>query len=209
MSTAPDPAHSRVDVKTQSVARVYAQALLAVARQHNAVEDIAQQLESLLKDVAGTDAVLATFFLGGVTGREHHRHALTHALKDRVHPILLNFLLVLNDHERLEMLRPVLILYREMVEKQAGNVRVSVRSAAPLPDDQRDRLLNQLRELTHKEPILDVRVEPDLLGGLVVQIGDWRYDASVRRQLDSLRNQLIERSSHVIEAERDRVSTAS
>src|SRR4051794_6253159 len=120
MNTAPDPAHSRVDVKTQSVARVYAEALYAVAQQHHAVEEIGQQLSTLLTDIAGADPMIRTFFTGGVSGRDAHRHVLTNTLKDRIHPVLLNYLLVLNDHERLEMLRPVLILYREMVEKQAG-----------------------------------------------------------------------------------------
>ena len=54
------------------------------------------------------------------------------------------------------------------------------------------------------EPLLEEKVEPELLGGLVVRIGDWVYDASVRTRLDEIRNQLIERSSHGIASGRDR-----
>jgi F-type H+-transporting ATPase subunit delta len=190
----------RVDIKTESIARVYAEALLIEAGKRNVVDEIAEQMDVLVNKVARADPLLANFFLGGVAGREHRKHALTKALEGRVNPLLLNFLLVLNDHERVYLLRAVLMVYRDMLEERANKVRVRVRSAVPLPDDQRERLLGQLRELTRKEPVLDAGVDPDLLGGLVVQIGDWRYDASVRHQLESIRNQLIERSSHVIEA---------
>ena len=67
--------------------------------------------------------------------------------------------------------------------------------------------LGQLRDLWQREPILESAVDPDLLGGLVVQVGDWLYDASVRTQLETLRNQLITRSSHEIQSGRDRFSS--
>ena len=74
----------------------------------------------------------------------------------------------------------------------------------PLPDDQRDQLTRELRELVHGEPILETEVDPDLLGGLVVRFHDWLYDGSVQTQLQTIRNQLIESSSHEIQSGRDR-----
>jgi F-type H+-transporting ATPase subunit delta len=102
----------------------------------------------------------------------------------------------------------VIAVYTALLEDRTGKVRVSVQTAAPLPEDQRSRLVSQLRELTKREPLLEEKVDPDLLGGLVVQVGDWRYDASVRHQLEIIRNQLIESSSHEIQTGRDRFSTA-
>jgi F-type H+-transporting ATPase subunit delta len=64
-----------------------------------------------------------------------------------------------------------------------------------------------MRQATRREPDLIETVDPDLLGGLVVQVGDLLYDASVRTQLDHIRNQLTERSSHEIQAGRDRFCT--
>jgi F-type H+-transporting ATPase subunit delta len=86
---------------------------------------------------------------------------------------------------------------------------VQVRSAVPLADDQADRLRQQLRESLRLDPVLRTEVDPKLLGGIVVKVGDWLYDASVRARLDSIRKQLIERSSHEIQSGRDRFSVAS
>jgi F-type H+-transporting ATPase subunit delta len=116
---------------------------------------------------------------------------------------------VLNQHERLNLLRPILAAAKELRDQRAKRIRVQVRSAVPLADDQADRLRQQLRESLRLDPVLRTEVDPELLGGVVVRVGDWLYDASVRARLDSIRNQLIERSSHEIQSGRDRFSVAS
>src|SRR5262249_57269894 len=97
----------------------------------------------------------------------------------RASEIFLNFLLVLNEHERLDLLRPILAAYRRLYEERTGHVRVRVKSAAPLPDDQRQRLEQELRAAFRREPILEARVDPDLLGGLGGQVGGRGFDGSV------------------------------
>jgi F-type H+-transporting ATPase subunit delta len=77
----------------------------------------------------------------------------------------------------------------------------------PLEHDHQEQLLGELRQAFQREPILELRVESDLLGGLVVQVGDWLYDASVRSRIARIRNQLIERSSYEIQSGRDRFSS--
>jgi F-type H+-transporting ATPase subunit delta len=57
---------------------------------------------------------------------------------------------------------------------------------------------HDVRDVTGLEPVLEEAVDPAVLGGLVIRIGDWVYDASVRSKLDEVRNALIERSSHAI-----------
>jgi F-type H+-transporting ATPase subunit delta len=114
---------------------------------------------------------------------------------------------VLNDHDRLELLRPVLAAYRALLDRRAHRLPVLVRSAVPLADDQRQRLENELRETFHYQPVLQTRVEPELLGGMVVEAGDWLYDASVRTRIQTIRNQLMERSNYEIQSGRNRFSS--
>lgn len=198
----------KADASAQRIARVYAEALLDEAQKHNAAEETLADLEVLLRDVTAADPLIASFFLGGVIGRETRANVLRDAFGGRVSDILLNFLLVLNEHDRLELLKPILLSYRTLLEERTGKVRVLVRSAEPLPDDQKDRLTGELREVLHREPVLEMSVDPNLLGGLVVQVGDWLYDASVKNRLENMRDELVERSSHEVQVGRDRFSSA-
>ena len=196
----------KADASAQRIARVYAEALLDEAQKHGLADEVQGDLDGLLRDVTGADPLIASFFLGGVIGRETRDDVIRKAFAGRVSDIFLNFLLVLNDHERMELLRPIARIYRELLEERTGKVRVLLRTAAPLPDDQRERLLAELRETLHREPVLETTVEPNLLGGLVVQVGDWLYDASVKTRLETLRDELEEKSSHAIQSRRDRFS---
>ena len=141
-------------------------------------------------------------------GREAKAAVLRKAFGGRSSDLFVNFLVVLNNHDRLDLLRPIQRTYRELFDERAQRIRVHVRSAVPLPDDQQQRLRDELRQTFHRDPILVTEVDPDLLGGLVVRVGDWLYDASIRTRLANLKNDLIERSSHEIQSRRDRFSSA-
>ena len=81
-------------------------------------------------------------------------------------------------------------------------------SAVPLDDDVQARIRQEIHDDFNLEPVLILHVDPSLLGGLKVRIGDTVYDSTVRTRLNNLRNQLIERSSHEIQSRRDRFSTS-
>ena len=80
------------------------------------------------------DSVIRSFFVGGVVGRDRRKVALKKAFEGKLSDLGLHFLLVLNDHERLELLRPTLSVYRGLMEERSGQVRALVWSALPLPD---------------------------------------------------------------------------
>jgi F0F1-type ATP synthase delta subunit len=81
---------------------------------------------------------------------------------------------------------------------------VLVETAAPLDADQTAALEKTLAALTGKTPVLVVREKPELIGGLVVHVGDKVYDTSVRTKLRAVRNKLLARGSHEIQGGRDR-----
>jgi F-type H+-transporting ATPase subunit delta len=192
------------DVGAQRVARVYATAILNAAEKQQKAQAILDELEALVRDVFGRDPHFEAFLASAAIGRDRKAEAIRDAFDGKSDEVLVNFLLVLNQHDRLELLRPILAAYREIYNERGGRMRVQVRSAAPLPDDQQERLREELRQAFHKEPVLQAEVDPELIGGLVVQVGDWLYDASVRTRLEQLRNEILERSSHEIQSRRDR-----
>lgn len=193
-----------LDDDVRHVARVYAEALLDAAEKKGQAAEVLDDLEGFVREVLDRDPHIGVFLSSPGVGRERKREALAQALAGQDTGLAGNFLFVLNDHDRLDVLRAVAIVYRELFDRRAGRIMVQVESAVPLADDQRARLEQELRETFHKEPILEARVNPELLGGLVVRVDDWVYDASVRTRLEGLRNNLIERSSHEVQSERDR-----
>jgi F-type H+-transporting ATPase subunit delta len=190
----------KADSAAQKVARVYAEALLEEAQERGMAEEILDELRTLLGNVAGVDPLIGNFFLGGLIGRHIREEILRKAFEGRASDLFVDFLLVVNHHDRLDLLRPITEAYQGLLEQRMGKVRVSVRSAVPLDEDHRERLTQQLRQMMNREPVLEIRVVPELIGGLMIQVGDWLYDASVRSRLEALQNQLIQRSSHVIKA---------
>lgn len=194
------------DVSSRRIARVYAEALLKAAQKAGQTDEILDELYSLIADVLDKEPVFEGLLDSMSFGRDRKRELIEKTLGGRASEILVNFLLVLNDHDRLSLLRPIGAHAREMFEAGKGRVPVLVKTAVPLPDDQRDKLLQDLRESFKVEPVPQLQVDPEILGGMIVRVGDWLYDASVRTQLANLRNLIFERSRNEIQSRRDRFS---
>jgi F-type H+-transporting ATPase subunit delta len=197
------------DVGAQRLAHVYAEALLNAADKQGQSEQVLQELESLIRDLFPVERQFEVFLSTGAVGRERKAQVIEKVFENKASAMFVDFLNVLNHHERLNLLRPILTASKELRDERAKRIRVQVRSAVPLEDEQTNRLRQQLRDTLKLEPVLQAEVDPDLLGGVVVRVGDWIYDATVRAKLDSIRNQLIARSSHEIQSGRDRFSIAN
>jgi F-type H+-transporting ATPase subunit delta len=195
-----------IDVGALRVARVYAEALLNAAEKRNQVQEVWEELDSLVADLYAAKPELEVFLSSGAISRNAKESVLRKVFEGRASELFLNFLMVLNRHDRLDLLRAVRQSYRDLMNVRARRIVVQVRTAAPLEDDQRQRLIENIRESLHLEPVLEERVDPDLLGGLVLRVGDRMFDGSVRSRLLKLREKLRERSSHEIQSRRDRFS---
>lgn len=189
------------------VARVYAEALLNVADQRGLAEEIGRELQALVTEVyakaPGVEATLAS----PAVKRSAKLPVLEHAFKGRASDLLFNFLVVLNAKDRLQLVRHVAAAYRDLSDERAKRVRVSVRTAAPLSDEQAGRLKETIAQATGLDPVVIIKVDEDLLGGMIVQVGDHVFDSSVRNRIEAIRNQLLARSSYEIQAGRDRFSS--
>jgi F-type H+-transporting ATPase subunit delta len=195
------------DVEARGVARVYATALLKAAQKSGKLDDVLEELRSLVEDVCATQPVFENFLISPSIGRDRRAEALRRALEGKASDLFLNFLLVLNQHDRLNILQPLLLECRILSRKIKGQQYVHVRTAVPLPDDQREKLIQQLRQSMELEPTLLSVVDPEIIGGMIVRIGDWLYDASVRTKLLNIRKHLFESASHEIQSRRDRFSS--
>lgn len=188
------------------LARTYAEALLGVAEQRGEADAIGEQFQSLGADVFPKVPGLEALLSSPAVNRKRKEEVITRLFEGRATPLFVDFLRTLNRKDRLGLLRLIAIAYRALRDIRANRQRILVESAAPLTDAQKEALKQTLAEATGRTPVLVIRQNPDLIGGLVVHIGDKVYDTSVRSKLRSIRNKLLARGSHEIQGRRDRFS---
>jgi F-type H+-transporting ATPase subunit delta len=105
--------------------------------------------------------------------------------------VVRNFLLVLSDHRRMDALSEVASKFATVVDERLGFARADIQSAQPLQTQQQDALVQKISQLTGKKVRPSYAVNPDLLGGVVVNVGSKVYDGSVRGQLAAIGRRLI------------------
>ena len=185
------------------VAKTYAEALLAVAEERNQADEVGDELKAL----AGTDdAVLTTFFGTPAVNRVRKDEVIAKAFDGKATPLVADFLRLLNKKGRLGLIRLISAAYRTLQDAKANRARVLVESASPLSEKQLDDLRATLGGILSKTAVVVTKVNPDLIGGLIVHVGDKVFDTSVRTKLFNVRTQLLERGNHEIQRGRDRFS---
>lgn len=199
-ATAEAPQHNETVLQATGararLARVYAEALLACADKKNAIDAVGAELKQIVTEVVGHYPKIGSFFGNPTIRAIRKQPVLDAALKNAVSPLMRNFLELLNQNHRLGLLREIQAAYQGICDTRAGRVRIVVRSASALNDAQLAQLKSTLAEKLGKEPILSTVVDPELLGGLVVQVGDRVYDTSVRARLENIRNHLLTSGTH-------------
>jgi F-type H+-transporting ATPase subunit delta len=176
------------------VARVYAQSLLDLARARGDVDAIGADLEQVAAAIAAAPDLRA-FVTAPVLDTVPKKQALE-ALRGRIDDMLVNFLCLLVDKERIDLLGDIAAAYRDLADVAAGRARVRAATAVPLSADLHRRLEETLRATLQRDCIVEAEVEPELLGGLVLQVGDKLYDGSVRSHLRRVRTAMMRSSGY-------------
>ncbi|MGI8649459.1 MAG: ATP synthase F1 subunit delta [Rubrobacter sp.] len=176
-----------------SAVSTYAQALFGAAKERD-------ELEKTLDDVHDFDNAvieneeLRLFFYGAQVAESQRRKALDSLAGDMTDSAR-NFLKVLSDNDRAESLHEIVLRYEELVKEHLGKVEVQVTAAVELSDESRKKLEERLAGMLEgKEVVLETSVNPELLGGAVFRFGGTMFDGSVRGRMQSLREEMLERS---------------
>ena len=176
-----------------SAVSTYAEALFEAAREREELEEALGDLQEFVEATRESEE-LGLFFYGGQIPEREKRRAID-ALTEDMALSARNFLKVLSDNGREEILEEVLLRYEELVKEHLGRVEVDVTKEVELSEEEVSRLKERLgRLLEGREVILDTSVDPDILGGAVFRFGGRMVDSSVRGQLLSLREEMLERS---------------
>lgn len=188
-----------------AVARVYADAYLNSIPAAQLAESL-EEFRSFVDDVLARQPELSQLLLSGTVSRDQKLQLIDRIVAGRASELFTNFLRVLARHDRLDLLRLILAQCDIEAEKRSGRKRVQVVSARPLSEGDLNKIRERLAADLAIQPVLEPAVDPDILGGLRIRVGDTVYDGSLRARLTQLRHRVRERSLHEIQSGRDRFS---
>ena len=174
----------------KSASLQYANALADIALKQGAAEPAAKQLESFGVTCAQS-AELRTF-LASPAVSVHAKHTVIEKITGRLgaSKIIRNFLFVIADHRRTQMIPEIIGTFQQVLRQRQGVAEAEISSAVELSAAQKKDLAATLARLTGKKIEPKYSLNPALLGGAVVRIGDTIYDGSLRSRLNELRARL-------------------
>ena len=166
----------------------YANAVFELAQDQKAVDAVSTDLAALRRAVE-TSPDLARLVRSPVFSAQDQAKALAAILeKMGAHSLTAKFVLLLAQKRRLFALNQIISAYEHLVAKSRGETEAEVTAARHLNDDEVAELKSVLKAKLGKEPRLHSRIDPTLLGGLVVKVGSRMIDSSLRTKLDGLRS---------------------
>jgi len=175
------------------LARVYARAFFEVAREHGKLDELREQLAQFA-DALSEHRQLAVFFFSPYLSSSQKQEGLARAL-DGADPLLLNFLELLIEKHRMPVIFRVRQQYERLWEEEHRTLPVEVTSAIALDKETTESLGRTIGERAGRTVKLAARVDPDILGGIVLRVGNSILDASIRNRLEQLRRHVAQGAS--------------
>ena len=172
------------------VARIYAQALYDIGAEKGTLAELEAELAAVRDVVAGLDRDLRTFIEMPQFPREEKWQVIRTAFEGRVSRDILGLLRVLVSRRREKLVADVAYEFSELVNEGLGRVHADVITAKPLDDELLAALRQVLEASTRREVVIDTRVDPTMIGGVRLSLGDLVVDGTTRRALHDLRRSL-------------------
>ncbi len=175
---------------SEVVAGRYAEALMGAVTDPLVMQAINEELRQVADIVEGHPQFKT--FLEGPSVRTQDKHGLMAKLfKAELNPLTMDYLRLLIDKDRIDHLEPSSTIFQRLVETKRNQVRVEVTTAVPLPADMADRLKRRLDAITSKDTILEPRVDPRIVGGVIVKFEERVIDGSIRTSLTDIKKDLM------------------
>jgi len=196
-------AEFHADVDAEKIAEVYAEAYLnAVAERGESIDDAVAEFASLV-DVLKAQPKFAAVLASAMIATDEKVALLEKAIAAKASPLFWNFLQIVAKRNRLDILFPIFLQSQTLRDIRQKRIPVTITTATEIEPQLFSTLSEKLREVLEGEPIIHSVINPDVIGGLVVRVGDTVYDASVSSVLQNVCRQMIERSAQEIQNRRE------
>lgn len=177
----------------RTLLRRYIEALYQEAEARDLLDAISEDV-AFLEASLDESGELRQTFESPVIPREKKHTIVDRLFDDAVEGLFLRFLHLLIDQGREELIQEFVQRYGDFRNEKQGMVEAMVRTATPLSSEEQEALAARLEELTGKGVRLRVEQNNELLGGLLVRVGDTVYDGTVRHKLDALEERFKQRT---------------
>ena len=168
----------------------YARSILELANEKGQAAEFGQELATI-GELLRQSPSFAEFLADPGIGAAERTAALDRLFRGRASPLVMNLMGVLNNRGRLNLLGAVSDAYADLLDEQLGNVEVDVTVAQKLDPSQLEQVRQRVSQALGKNAVVHQYVDEDIIGGLVLQVEDRLIDASVKSQLDAMRQRML------------------
>jgi F-type H+-transporting ATPase subunit delta len=172
----------------EEIAQVYSRSLFEVAREQGKLDEIREQLGEFA-DVLAEERNMQLFFFSPQFSTEEKKEGL-HKAVEGADEVLVNFLELLLEKHRMPAIFRIRRQFEELWRQENKLLPVHVTSAVELDEETVRKIGEEIGEQTGRKVDLTSRVDPDILGGIVLRVGNSILDASIRNRLEQLRKQV-------------------
>jgi F-type H+-transporting ATPase subunit delta len=174
----------------EEIAEVYARALFEVAQDRDVLDDVRDQLGEFA-DALNDNREMAVFFFSPYFSTDEKKAALARAVTD-ADPAFMNFLEALLERHRMPVIFRIRTRFDQMWEAEHKLLPVEITTAVELGENTIREIGDQVGKQTGRTVELSSQVDPDILGGIVLRVGNFILDASIRNRLEQLRKQVAQ-----------------
>ncbi len=196
------------DIDKQRLAARYTRALMNVAHEQGESQQVVDELDLIVDELLDRFPELEQLLAAPRVSHEAKSRLLDEVLSGHVSELLVTFLKVVGRHGRLDCLRQMRTAARDELYRRSGRVLVELVSAEPLSQEQLSEIAACLRPVLNAEPDLRPRVDPKVLGGLLIRAGDTVFDSTIADRLRRLRRFASQRVAQRIRQDLDRFATS-
>jgi F-type H+-transporting ATPase subunit delta len=184
------PKHqTALDSDDQQIGALYAKALLGAAGSN--ADEVVSQFEAVVRECLDRFPGLERSLASPKIGQDEKEAMLDRIFSGKIDKDLLNFFKILCRRGRVSSLRAIQVTASQLRDEELGRQRVQVTSSQPLTDAQKIDIAAQLKQSFGKEAVLEEKVDPSLLGGIVIRIGDRVYDGSISGKMQQMRHAVM------------------
>lgn len=177
------------DVKNKKVAKKYANALFQTAQNANIVDDIFNELVFVSQTV-DTNPQLRDFLINPIIKKEDKKDVTVKLFSPHCNKILIDFLGVLADAGRFNILNEILDTFSDLYNDFRNIIKPVVVSAVELNENQKSKIEEKLNSKFMKKVFPQYVINPDIIGGLIIEAGDKTIDCSIKTKFENMKKQL-------------------